>query len=287
MSVFKCFEPTLGNAIALYVCMIRNKNPATARISTRSDVSGSQKQNHRRALAPEELQRLVLENLSEVRHIARRIHVRLPRHIPLEDLVHEGVLGLIGAAEKYDPAKNIQLLSYARFRIRGAILDSLRELDWGPRHLRRQARRIEQASSELAFKLGRVPTEPEVAIQLGVPLNELQRILKELHCLKLETSLALPELISKQDLFAARLNREWEDPFEVCVRAETKRVLIAAIETLGEKEQRAVTLYYFEECTMKEIGRVLNVQESRISQIITLALDRLRTRLKKNQGARA
>jgi RNA polymerase sigma factor for flagellar operon FliA len=267
--------------------MICNENAATTRISTRSDMAGSLKQNHRRALAPEEVQKLVLENLPEVRHIARRIHVRLPRHIPFEDLVHEGVLGLIGAAEKYDPAKNVQLLSYARFRIRGAILDSLRELDWGPRHLRRQARRIEEASSELAFKLGRVPSEPEVAIQLGIPLNDFQHILKDLHCLKLETSLALPEHNSKQELFAGRLSHDRQDPFEVCVRADTKRVLIAAIETLAEKEQRALTLYYFEECTMKEVGRVLNVQESRISQIITAALDRLRNRMRKDQGARA
>src|SRR5216683_4239953 len=110
-----------------------------------------------------ERQRLLIENLPEVRYIARRIHDRLPSHVPFDDLVHAGILGLIDAVDKFDPTKNVQLKSYARFRIRGAILDGLRQMDWSPRNLRRQARRIEEARRELAASLGRAPVEPELA----------------------------------------------------------------------------------------------------------------------------
>src|SRR5882757_5985766 len=113
-------------------------------------------------LDPAERERLLAENLPDVRYIARRIHDRLPSHVSFDDLVHAGILGLIDAVDKFDPSKNVQLKSYARFRIRGAILDSLRDLDWGPRQLRRQAREIEDASRELSAALGRSPSEPEI-----------------------------------------------------------------------------------------------------------------------------
>lgn len=251
-------------------------------ISARTDGCASLRQNRRRGLTPEERQKLLLENLSEVRHIASRIHVGLPRHIQFDDLVQEGALGLIDAVEKYDPAKNVQLRMYARFRIRGAILDSLRALDWGPRHLRREARRIEQARSELASELGRAPSEAEVAAQLGIALNKFQHILKDLHCLRVETSLGLPELISDEEVFAVRSYSAQEDPFHACARAEADGALTAAIESLAKRERQALTLYYFEDRTMKEIGRILNVKESRISQIISAALNCLRVRLQKN-----
>src|SRR5271155_1383654 len=131
-------------------------------------------------LDPEGRQRLLNENLPEVRYIARRIHDRLPSHVPFEDLVHAGILGLIDAVDKFDPRKNVQLKSYARFRIRGAILDSLRQMDWSPRNLRRQARRIEDANRELAAELGRAPSEPELAARMGLALEEFQRLLGEL-----------------------------------------------------------------------------------------------------------
>src|SRR5215475_12788286 len=115
---------------------------------------------------PAERQRLLNENLPEVRYIARRIHDRLPSHVPFEDLVHAGILGLIDAVDKFDPQKNVQLKSYARFRIRGAILDSLRQMDWSPRNLRRQARRIEEANRQLSAELGHSPSETELAAHL-------------------------------------------------------------------------------------------------------------------------
>src|SRR5215468_6554430 len=127
-----------------------------------------------------ERQRLLNENLTEVRYIARRIHDRLPSHVPFEDLVHAGILGLIDAVDKFDPQKNVQLKSYARFRIRGAILDSLRQMDWSPRNLRRQARRIEEANRDLSAELGRAPTEAEIASKLGMQLSEFQLLLRDL-----------------------------------------------------------------------------------------------------------
>ena len=222
-----------------------------------------------------------MDNLPEVRHIARRIHFRLPRHVPFDDLVHSGVVGLIDAVEKYDPAKNVRLGSYARFRIRGAILDSLRKQDWIPRFLRRKARRVERAYLDLATELGRFPSEPEVAAHLGFRLDEFQHTRAELHRLNVGTWQAQPGLTSHEEVSAVPSNRPDEDPFELCVRAETTRMLTEAIDTLGEKERRALALYYFEENTMKEVGRVLNVRESRVSQIISGALDRLRVRLQK------
>src|SRR5271157_1071579 len=136
-------------------------------------------------LDPVERERLLQENLPEVRYIAHRIHERLPSHVPFDDLVHAGIVGLIDAVDKFDPGRNVQLKSYARFRIRGAILDSLRQMDWSPRALRRQARRIEEAQREIATKEGRAATDTEIAAHLGMPLEEYQQLLGELRGLDL------------------------------------------------------------------------------------------------------
>ena len=128
----------------------------------------------------EDRDRILLEQLPQVRYLARRIHERLPRHVPLEDLVHAGVIGLIDALNKFDRSKHVQFGSYAKFRIRGAILDSLREMDWGPRELRRKARRVEEAQRKLSMELSRAPTEVEVAAEVKLELREFQQLLTEL-----------------------------------------------------------------------------------------------------------
>ena len=128
----------------------------------------------------EERERILLEQLPQVRYLARRIHERLPRHVPLDDLVHAGVIGLIDALSKFDPSKHVQFSSYAKFRIRGAILDSLREMDWGPRELRRKARKIEEAHRKLSLALNRAPSESEMAAELSLELKEFQLLLGEL-----------------------------------------------------------------------------------------------------------
>ncbi|HKV24332.1 MAG TPA: FliA/WhiG family RNA polymerase sigma factor [Candidatus Acidoferrum sp.] len=257
-----------------------------ATLSTAHEAATSLLQRGWQVLSQEERQALLLENLSEVRRIARQIHLHLPRCVPFDDLAHEGVMGLIDAVEKYDPAKKVRFQTYASFRIRGAILDSLRGLDWGPRQLRRQVRRIEQARRALSLQLGRTPSEVDVAAELGVSLGMLQEILRQAHCSKIETGQPISELDSKRSTFAMWPDRSQENPFDVCARAEINRTLEQAMDMLREKEQKALTLYYFEELTMKEIGRVLKVQESRISQIIAAALCRLRALMQTHQDNR-
>ena len=233
----------------------------------------------------EERQRLLIENLPEVRYIARRIHDRLPSHVPFDDLVHAGILGLIDAVDKFDPNKNVQLKSYARFRIRGAILDSLRQLDWSPRHLRRQARQIELVNRELASELGRSPTEPEIASRLGVELVEFQRLLGELRGLDLGSLQGQSDDGLIEENVAVAATRPEEDPFHLTLRTEMRAILAQAIEELDEKERQVLGLYYLEELTMKEVGVILDIGESRVSQIHTAALIRLRSRLQGRIGA--
>src|SRR5271167_4509817 len=131
-----------------------------------------------------ERERILMEQLPQVRYIARRIHERLPRHVPFEDLVHAGVVGLIDALHKYDRGKHVQFGSYAKFRIRGAILDSLREMDWSPRDLRRKSRRIDIVVQKLQAELGRAVSGPELAKEMGLSLTELQHLLNEIRGLE-------------------------------------------------------------------------------------------------------
>lgn len=243
------------------------------------------KPGQRAAVNSEERQHLLIENLPEVRYIARRIHHRLPSHVLFDDLVHAGILGLIDAVDKFDPSKNVQLRSYARFRIRGAILDSLRQLDWSPRHLRRRARQIEQVNRELASEFGRFPSEPEIASRLGVELVEFQQLLGELRGLDLSSLQGQSDdgLIEKNVAVAA--TRPEEDPFHLTLRTEMRAILAQAIDGLDEQERQVLGLYYLQELTMKEVGVILAVGESRVSQIHTAALVRLRSRLHSRIGA--
>jgi RNA polymerase sigma factor FliA len=227
-----------------------------------------------------ERERILLDQLPQVRYIARRIHERLPRHVPFEDLVHAGVLGLIDALGKFDQSKHVQFSSYAKFRIRGAILDSLRELDWSPRDLRRRGRQVEEAHNQLSIRLGRTPTENDLAKELGMSLEQLQSLLSELNTLEVGSlRVELPHDGKEQDLAASVPAKPEDTPFFQCLRSEMKQLLAQAISELPEKEQRVLSLYYFEELTMKEVGSVLGIGESRVSQIHSLAMVRLRARL--------
>jgi RNA polymerase sigma factor FliA len=228
----------------------------------------------------EERDRILLEQLPQVRYLARRIHERLPRHVPLEDMVHAGVIGLIDALNKFDSSKHVQFGSYAKFRIRGAILDSLREMDWGPRELRRKARRVEEAQRKLSMDLSRAPTEVEVAAELNLELREFQQLLTELDGLEVGSlHIESPWDGKDEDLCDYLPNAPEDTPFFRCVRSEMKELLARAVGALPEKEQQVLTLYYFEELTMKEVGAVLGIGESRVSQIHSLAVVRLRARL--------
>ena len=217
--------------------------------------------------------------------LARRIHERLPRHVPLEDLVHAGVVGLIDALNKFDSSKHVQFGSYAKFRIRGAILDSLREMDWGPRELRRKARRVEEAHRKLSLELSRAPTENEVATELGMALTEFQHLLGELDSLEVGSlRIESPWDGKEEDLCDYLPNAPEDTPFFRCLKSEMKALLVRVIAELPDKEQQVLSLYYFEELTMKEVGAVLGIGESRVSQIHSLAVVRLRSRLEEIMG---
>src|SRR5580658_1965700 len=229
----------------------------------------------------EERNRLLLEQLPQVRYIARRIHDRLPQSVCVEDLVHAGVLGLIDALAKYDPAKNVQLKSYAKFRIRGAILDSLRGLDWSPRDIRRKARQMETVHNQLKSELGRAATEPELALAMGLELQDFYIFLRDLRGLDLGSL----EAEASEDGYeaavpASQTTKVEDDPLHICMKGEMKGLLAAAIGDLPDKERQVLALYYYEELTMKEIGQVLGVGESRVSQIHSAAVVRLRVSMK-------
>ena len=227
-----------------------------------------------------ERERILMEQLPQVRYIARRIHERLPRHVPFEDLVHAGVVGLIDALGKFDQSKHVQFSSYAKFRIRGAILDSLRELDWSPRELRRKGRQVEEAYNQVSVRLGHTPSENDLARELGLRLDELQALLAELDSLEIGSlRVESPRNGKEEDLADSVASKPEETPFFQCLRSEMKQLLAEAISELPEKEQRVLALYYFEELTMKEVGAALGIGESRVSQIHSLAMVRLRARL--------
>jgi RNA polymerase sigma factor for flagellar operon FliA len=228
---------------------------------------------------------LILSELSQVYYLARRIHERLPQHVPFEDLVHAGVLGLIEAVRKYNPKKNASLKSFASFRIRGAILDSLRALDWGSRPLRKKGRNVAESIAKLANKLGRQPTEDEVAADLDLEVSELHNLLRRLDGLHIVGQMAGSRFDDSeaQDLIESAPANENENPFEICLRSERSDFLAQAIKTLSEKEQMIISLYYREELTMREVAAVMDLAESRVSQIHSLAITKLRTAIQKMQ----
>ncbi|HZU09688.1 MAG TPA: FliA/WhiG family RNA polymerase sigma factor [Pseudacidobacterium sp.] len=226
-----------------------------------------------------EQERMMLEHLPVVRYIARRIHERLPQHVEMEELVSAGVLGLMDAFQKFDPAKKVQFRSYAQFRIRGAILDSLRTLDWSPRELRRKGRAVEQAIRVLTARLGRTPSENEIAAELGMELGDYHQLLGELKGLEIGTLHMERSEDSGEEELAYVPNRQEDDPLFRCLEGELRERLAEAIRKLPERERLVMTLYYYEEMTMKEIGLTLGVVESRVSQIHASAVLRLRAML--------
>ena len=235
-----------------------------------------------------ERERLLVEQLPQVRYIARRIHDRLPRHVLLEDLVHAGVVGLIDALQKFDGSKQVQFGSYAKFRIRGAILDSLRELDWSPRDLRRKARRLEEAHNQLRSSLGRNPASQNWRRSWALicaAYNCCWERFPASRSAACESSLR-GTAAKKTYANTCPTIRKRRRCF-LCLRSEMKDLLTRAIAELPEKEQQVLALYYYEELTMKEVGVILGVGESRVSQIHSMAVIRLRTRLAESGNGHA
>jgi RNA polymerase sigma factor for flagellar operon FliA len=227
-----------------------------------------------------EQERVLLEHLPIVRFLARRIHERLPQHVEMEDLVSAGVVGLMDAFSKFDAGKKVQFRSYAQFRIRGAILDSLRTLDWSPRELRRKGRAVEEAIRVLTARAGRAPVEPEVAAEMGLGLDEYQQLLGDLKGLEIGTLHMERNEDSGEEELAYIPGRPEDDPLFHCLRGELEDRLADAISKLPDRERLVMTLYYYEEMTMREIGLALGVVESRVSQVHASAVVHLRVALK-------
>jgi RNA polymerase sigma factor for flagellar operon FliA len=222
-----------------------------------------------------ERERLILEHLPQVRLIARRIQERLPENIALEDLVSSGVLGLISAIDHFDPAHNVKLKTYAEYKIRGAILDSLRGLDWAPRQKRRQAKQIEAAIATAEQRLQRCPGEEEIAAELKVSLEEYRSWLVEIRGLNI-ASLECAGPDNGKDLLQYIPDEDGLQPSDLLERAELERLLAEGIEGIPAIEKTVLGLYYQEELTLREIAQIVKLHESRISQLKSQAILRLR-----------
>jgi RNA polymerase sigma factor for flagellar operon FliA len=228
-------------------------------------------------------ERLILHYSPLVKYVAGRVGVGLPPNIEQADLVSYGIFGLIDAIEKFDISRAIKFETYAISRIKGAIIDELRAIDWIPRSVRYKAREVEKAYAALESRLHRSPTEPEVAAELGISLDDLHTIFSQVSFVNV---IALDELLNvggergdKLSLVDTLEDTKAEDPVQAFETEETKYLLARAINTLPEREKIVVTLYYYEGLTLAEIGQVLGVTESRICQMHTKAVLQLRGKL--------
>ena len=275
-TTFPVSHPALWatNELAIVAAELMHRHP-----SNQTRRAYSPKQPLADCLEGPERDRLLLEHLPSVRYIAHRIHERLPQHVELDDLISAGVVGLIDAFNKFDHTKQVQFKSYAQFRIRGAILDSLRVLDWSPRELRRKGRAVQEAIQAITRSQRRTPTEPEIARELNIGLNEYQLLLGQLRGLEIGSLNLEHNDDSGEDQLAYIAGSPEDDPLFRCLQGERRQMLVDAIEELPEKERMVLTLYYYEELTMKEIGLTLGVVESRVSQLHSSAVRRLRARL--------
>jgi RNA polymerase sigma factor for flagellar operon FliA len=226
--------------------------------------------------------RLILTYAPLVKYVAGRLGSGLPAHVDEGDLVSYGLLGLIGAIERYDPARDIKFETYAISRIKGAIIDELRALDWVPRSVRSRAREIERAIAELEAKLGTAPDDAQIAAKIGISVDELEESLTDI---SRSSIAALDELWSvsgegdQVSLMDTIEDTQGVRPQEALDETEMREALADAIARLPEREKLVVTLYYYEELTLREIGEVLGVTESRVSQLHTKAILRLKARL--------
>ncbi len=228
--------------------------------------------------ARQERDRIIMDHLPLVKAIAVRVHENLPVHVDLDDLVHAGILGLFDAVDKFQPEKQVAFSSYAKHRIKGAILDSLRQLDWASRDLRRRHKQIEEATRELAATLQRNPNESEIAVRMGVDVERWRQMMAEMQCVGLiSISTRRPE---QEDLPAPDYPAKPEThPDSICAHGQLHDALWKAMKTLPERYRKVVVLYYTKEMTMREIGGILGINESRVSQIHKSALEKMATAL--------
>jgi RNA polymerase sigma factor FliA len=224
---------------------------------------------------------LVMQHLPQVRLIARRIHERLPSYISLDDLISTGVIGLLAAIDNFDESHNVQLKTYAERRIRGAIMDSLRDLDWAPRETRKKSKVIEAAIHKSKQRLAREPAEEEIAAELGIVPEEYQRWLTEIQAIDLQAMEYVGSDGRRSDLLRVVPDPEQNWPSHVVERSELERILALAIERMPKMERTVLNLYYFEELSLAEISKVVKLHLSRVAQLRVQGVLRLRSHLER------
>lgn len=217
-----------------------------------------------------------------VKYVAGKVAIGMPHNVEFDDLVGFGVFGLFDAIEKFDPEKHVKFKTYAVTRIRGAIFDELRSIDWVPRSVRQKAREIEDTVHKLETSLGRAASDREIAEDMGVSLSEFQKMMLKISgtsVLSLNDVWYTGEDSDKVSIVESIESPQSLNPDTIVEKEEIKRVIVEAIHELPDKEKKVLVLYYYEDLTLKEIGKVLEVTESRISQLHTKAIMRLRAKL--------
>jgi RNA polymerase sigma factor FliA len=224
--------------------------------------------------SPEERENLILEHLPQVNWIATRIHEKLPPSVELDDLISAGVVGLLSAIDNFDPARNTTLRTYAEYKIRGAILDSIRGLDGIPTHKRKRVKLVQQAIAAAERRLQASPSEEDIAAELNVPLAEYQQWMVELR----GVSLGSIQVVDGEEVDLLQLVSDSDEltPSRILERAELERVLAEGMKKMPENERTVLSLYYKEELNLREIASVMNLHTTRISQLRAQAILRLR-----------
>lgn len=233
---------------------------------------------------PELREKIIIEYAPIVKLVAGRLSMYLGYNVEYEDLVSYGIFGLIDAIDKYDFNKNVKFETYASLRIRGAILDQIRKMDWIPRTLRQKQKKLEQAMHEFEVEFGRAATSEELSKKMDISVEELKGLVNQTQIASL---VSLDEYLEQGSDISPEGNNKscFESPEQVIDRQELKRTLTEAIEALNDNEQKVIAFYYFEELTLKEISKVLGVSESRVSQLHTKALKKMREKIgKENMG---
>ena len=235
------------------------------------------------ALSAEKRNELILTYTPLIKYIAARLAARLPAQVSLDDLISCGIIGLIDAINKFDVSKNVQFKTYAEFRVKGAMLDELRALDWVPRSVRRKTTDLEKVYADIEKQMGRPATDEEVAKTMGLALDDFYKLLDETKSVSFMDIEFLRQKATEANdpTLAETFAMDDRDPFTAINLAQIRELIANAISDLPEKEKLTVSLYYQDELTMKEIGEVMGYTESRISQMHSKAMFRLRAKLKK------
>ena len=228
-----------------------------------------------------EREAVINEHLPLIKRIAYRVGAQLPAHVEVRDLMNAGVLGLLDAIDKFKPARQVKFTTYAEVRIRGAMVDSLRALDWAPRSLRKKARDLKQTYAELEQKLGRPVTADEVSAARGESIDDVHALVDQIDRLNMDTLPSAPDSDGSDSLddFA---DDDRNDPHFQLEVSDLKKLLRNGMDSLPERERTLLSLYYYGEHSMKEIGKIFGVNESRVCQLHSKAVVRLRSRLERD-----